>query len=127
VFSIVKDQSTGWDSNPRCRFTRAVSWPLDDQCKFSVGPVGIEPTSSGVRNRHINMSATVLRFHQSARWESNPLLASNKNSALTVEPRANVSIVRPVGFEPTPSWLKARYAAVTPQPQVVLGRAFESL
>ena len=32
-FRVVKDRkSTGWDSNPRCRCTRAVSSPLDDQC-----------------------------------------------------------------------------------------------
>ena len=29
---IVKDQSTGWDSNPRRRITGAESWPLDYQC-----------------------------------------------------------------------------------------------
>jgi hypothetical protein len=26
-------KSTGWDSNPRCRITGAVSWPLNDQCR----------------------------------------------------------------------------------------------
>ena len=25
-------ESTGWDSNPRHRITKAGSWPLDDQC-----------------------------------------------------------------------------------------------
>ncbi len=27
-----ESKSTGWDSNPRCRITGAVSWPLNDQC-----------------------------------------------------------------------------------------------
>jgi hypothetical protein len=74
------------DSNPRRRITKAVSLPLDDQC-LSVGPVGIEPTSSGLRNRRITMSATVPS--QSARWESNPRPASYKDAALTTELRAS--------------------------------------
>ena len=30
--SMIKTQSTGWDSNPRDRITGAVSSPLDHQC-----------------------------------------------------------------------------------------------
>src|SRR6266436_1138244 len=46
---IVKEQSTGWDSNPRHRITGAESSPLDDQClsidRVSlVGPEGLEPS-----------------------------------------------------------------------------------
>jgi hypothetical protein len=52
-----------------------------------VGPVGIEPTSSGLRDRCITLSATVP--NQSARWESNPRLASYKDAALTTELRAS--------------------------------------
>jgi hypothetical protein len=48
----------------------AVSLPLDDQCVCSVGLVGIEPTSSGLRDRCIALSATIP--YQSARWELNP-------------------------------------------------------
>ena len=49
---LSKIESTGRDSNPRRRITGAVSWPLDHQCLLlSVGPVGIEPTSSGLRDR----------------------------------------------------------------------------
>jgi hypothetical protein len=42
-------ESTGWDSNPRCRITSAVSWPLDDQCRLSVGPDGLEPSPFRLR------------------------------------------------------------------------------
>jgi hypothetical protein len=30
--STNRQKSTGWDSNPRCRITKAVSSPLNDQC-----------------------------------------------------------------------------------------------
>ena len=66
----------------------AVSLPLDDQC-LSVRLVGIEPTSSGLRDRCITLSATVP--NQSARWELNPRPASYKDAALTVELRASES------------------------------------
>jgi hypothetical protein len=51
-----------------------------------VGPVGIEPTSSGLRDRCIALSATVPL--QSARKESNPRPDPYKRPALTVELRA---------------------------------------
>ena len=54
-----------------------------------MGPVGIEPTSSGLRDRCITLSATVP--NQSARWELNPRPASYKDAALTVELRASES------------------------------------
>ena len=101
------DQSTGRDSNPRRRITGAVSSPLDDQCSYSVGPVGIEPTSSGLRDRCITLSATVP--NQSARRELNPRPASYKDAALTAELRAQR--VGPEGIEPTPYGLKVRRAA----------------
>ena len=86
---VVKDrESTGRDSNPRRRITKAVSSPLDHRCLLlSVGLVGIEPTSSGLRDRCIALSATIPV--QSARWESNPRLASYKDAALTTELRAS--------------------------------------
>ena len=88
---LSKIKSTGRDSNPRRRITGAVSSPLDDQCLLlSVGPVGIEPTSSGLRDRCITLSATVPSI-QSARWESNPRPASYKDAALTAELRASAS------------------------------------
>ena len=112
---LVKDhQSTGRDSNPRRRITGAVSWPLGHQCMFlcgfgkaecrfewpfksssqrpssaEVGLVGIEPTSSGLRDRCITLSATIPI--QSARWESDPRPASYKDAALTTELRASAS------------------------------------
>ena len=58
---------------------------------LSVGPVGIEPTSSGLRDRCITLSATVP--NQSARRELNPRPASYKDAALTVELRASESRV----------------------------------
>ena len=56
-----------------------------------MGPVGIEPTSSGLRDRCITLSATVP--NQSARRELNPRPASYKDAALTVELRASESRV----------------------------------
>ena len=35
-FRLSKIESTGRDSNPRSRFTGAVSSPLDDQCSANV-------------------------------------------------------------------------------------------
>jgi hypothetical protein len=51
---IVKDsESTGWDSNPRFRVTKAESSPLDHQCKMRselrVGPEGLEPSPTWLR------------------------------------------------------------------------------
>ena len=42
-------ESTGWDSNPRPRLTRAESSPLDDQCSIGVGPEGLEPSPNRLR------------------------------------------------------------------------------
>ncbi len=59
----------------------------------SVGPVRIELTSFGLRDRCITLSATipcvvVVCFVQSARKESNLQPSSYKDAALTTEPRA---------------------------------------
>ena len=68
-------------------------WPFRSSSRrpssAEVGPVGIEPTSSGLRDRCITVSATVPI--QSARWELNPRPASYKDAALTVELRASES------------------------------------
>ena len=56
---------------------------------LSVGPVGIEPTSSGLRDRCIALSATIP--FQLARRELNPRPSSYKDAALTAELRASVS------------------------------------
>jgi hypothetical protein len=55
----------------------------------------------------------------------NPRPASYKDAALTAELRAS-DRVRPEGFEPTPTWLKARDAAVTPRPRAGRAYAFQS-
>ena len=52
-----------------------------------VGPVGIEPTSAGLRDRCITLSAAVPS--QSARRESNPRPGAYKAPALTAELRAS--------------------------------------
>ena len=45
-------QSTGWDSNPRYRLTKAGSWPLDDQCNSLCGIEAIHTLSNWARIHH---------------------------------------------------------------------------
>jgi hypothetical protein len=63
--------------------------PLEDQCLcfVTVGPVGIEPTSAGLRDRCIALSATipVVVLFQSAWRELNPRPSPYKDAALTPE------------------------------------------
>ena len=117
---LVKDhQSTGWDSNPRSRCTRAESSPLDHQCFFSVGPEGLEPSPAWVRTRDAAANTSVPNCFLSWRGRNRtfgPRLIRSSLSPLSYTP-----VVGPVGFEPTPTWLKARDAAVTPQPETWLG------
>ena len=84
----------------------------------SVGSVGIEPTSAGLRDRCITLSATipfVFCFSSESAWkESNLRPSSYKDAARTIELHAEQ--VRPVGFEPTLCGLKVRCATATPQP-----------
>ena len=70
--------------------------PLDDQCllKYSVGPVRIELTSFGLRDRCITLSATipncvVVVSFQSAWRELNPRPSPYKDAALTPELHAD--------------------------------------
>ena len=44
-------ESTGWDSNPRRRLTRAVSSPLDDQCLHRNGTGGARTLTNPVKSR----------------------------------------------------------------------------
>ena len=103
-----RSKSTGRDSNPRSRCTRAVSWPLDDQClsvadsladrdlnrrsnrllsigqSAEVGPDGLEPSPAWVRTRDAAANTSIpFVCIQSARWELNPRPASYKDAALT--------------------------------------------
>lgn len=71
-------------------------FPLDDQCLLfvSVGPVRIELTSFGLRDRCITLSATipncvVVVSFQSAWRESNPRPSPYKDAALTPELHAD--------------------------------------
>ena len=82
----------------------------------SVGSVGIEPTSAGLRDRCITLSATIpfVLSSKSAWKESNLRPSSYKDAARTIELHAEQ--VKPVGFEPTLCGLKVRCAAATPQP-----------
>ena len=83
----------------------------------SVGSVGIEPTSAGLRVRCITLSATIpfVLSSKSAWKDSNLRPSSYKDAARTIELHAEQ--VRPVGFEPTLCGLKVRCAAATPQPR----------
>ncbi len=83
---------------------------------YSVGSVGIEPTSAGLRVRCITLSATIpfVLSSKSAWKDSNLRPSSYKDAARTIELYAEQ--VRPVGFEPTLCGLKVRCATATPQP-----------
>lgn len=80
-------KSTGWDSNPRHRVTKAVSWPLDDQCKsgFQVGPGGFEPPPVGLRDPDATVTPwTRIGFNFSLAWqELNLRPGAYKTPALT--------------------------------------------
>jgi hypothetical protein len=102
-----RPKSTGWESNPRPRVTRAVSSPLDDQC-LSVGPVGIEPTSSGLRDRCITLSATVPCSRRGGSRTLGLELIRLPLLPLSYAPAVRVG---PEGIEPTPAGLKVRCAA----------------
>ena len=114
---LSKIESTGWESNPRPRVTRAVSSPLDDQC-LSVGPVGIEPTSSGLRDRCITLSATVPISRRGGSRTLDLTLIRGPLSPLSYAPLA----VGPEGFEPTLAGLKVRCAASYTTTPWVVGR-----
>ena len=94
----------------------------------SVGPEGLEPSPGGLRVRCAAASTLIpcspfFTRREWARRESNPQSDPYKRPALTVELRAVKRRVGPKGFEPSPTGLKVRRAAVTPRPQNV-GRAY---
>ena len=67
----------GKNSNPRCRITGAVSWPLNDQCLlFALGPDGLEPSLARVRAEcaatNTSIPETHHRRNQWGRGDSNP-------------------------------------------------------
>ena len=90
---LSKIESTGRDSNPRCRITSAVSLPLARPVPVaSVGPEGLEPSPGGLRVRYAAASTLIpCRSYQSARKGSNLRLDPYKRPALTVELRAAFS------------------------------------
>jgi hypothetical protein len=51
VPGLSKIESTGWDSNPRRRLTRAGSSPLDDQCLHPDGTGGARTLTEPVKSR----------------------------------------------------------------------------
>src|SRR3954471_1719402 len=51
VPALSKIESTGWDSNPRRRLTRAESSPLDDQCVLRSGTGGARTLTEPVKSR----------------------------------------------------------------------------
>lgn len=138
-----RKKSTGWDSNPRRRCTRAESWPLDDQCLSSirntaeVGSEGLEPSPvrlrAGCAAANTSIPCCCLRS-QSARTESNRRRALIRSllSPLSYGPQDKPSLttrcsMRPEGFEPSPFGLKDRCAAVTPRPRAGRGHLFQMM
>ncbi len=82
-----------------------------------MGPEGLEPSPAWVRTRDAAANTSIpFRLISVGPEGVEPPSDPYKEPALTVELRAKPS-VRPVGFEPTPTWVKARDAAVTPRPQ----------
>ena len=126
VCRIVKEplRSTGRDSNPRRRITGAVSLPLDDQCLLSVGSEGLEPSPGGLRVR-CAAANTLIPFvlftpTHNGRGGNRTLdliLIRDLLSPLSYAPS-----VGPKGLEPLLAGLKVRCAAVTPRPQMQVGR-----
>jgi hypothetical protein len=126
VCRIVKEplRSTGRDSNPRRRITGAVSLPLDDQCLLSVGSEGLEPSPGGLRIR-CAAANTLIPFvfvtHTHNGRGGNrtlaPVLIRDLLSPLSYAPS-----VGPKGLEPSLAGLKVRCAAITPRPQMSVGR-----
>jgi hypothetical protein len=122
---IVKEpfRSTGRDSNPRRRITGAVSLPLDDQCLLSVGSEGLEPSPGGLRVRCAAANTLIPFFH---RHRAHYGRGGNRTLDLTlIRGLLSPLSYAPVGSkgpEPLPRGLKVRYAAVTPRPQMQVGR-----
>jgi hypothetical protein len=129
---IVKDQSTGWDSNPRRRITGAESSPLDDQCLptvLSVGSEGLEPSPTWLRARHAATSTLIPLlcfdvFALNRRGGNRTLDLCLIRTLLSPLSYAPVGPDQPsVGarVEPLPFRLKGGSAAVTPRPQIGVG------
>jgi hypothetical protein len=68
--------------------------------------VGFEPTLSGFRNRRIPRLSYVL--NESTQRELNPHILHGKQAGCRYITGATVG---PEGLEPSPRWLRARYAA----------------
>lgn len=127
----IAKESTGWDSNPRHRVTGAASWPLDDQCWFSrIGPEGFEPSLAWLRARcaacNTSVPASFIRRVDPGGVEPpssgyQPLVLPLNHGSF------QFSSMGSEGFEPPPSGLKVRRAAVTPRPRPEWssGRAFD--
>ena len=93
--------------------------------QFSVGPVGIEPTSFGLRDRCITLSATIpfLSFSRRGRNRTFDLrLIRTLLQPLSYTPQIKVRSER---FELSPTWVKARDASATPQPQMAMVLRFK--
>ncbi len=139
---LSKIESTGRDSNPRSRFTGAVSWPLDDQCLFFSGTGGNRTLTRLGKNHDPAHGLKALlpcarlpltpqsHFYcfQSARWELNPGHRRLRWSLRLIRRPLSPLSYAPVrvgseGIEPTPCGLKVRCAAFTPRPLKV-GQAY---
>ena len=129
---IVKDQSTGWDSNPRRRrptFGRCpgcgVLAALATSAFHPVGSEGLEPSPTWLRARHA-ASNTLIPFCFSNFCAHNRR-GGNRTLDLVLKrdllsPLSYAPSVGPKGLEPSLAELKVRCAAVTPRPQMSVGR-----
>ena len=84
---------------------------------LQVGPVGIEPTSTGLRVRCITLSATIpfvfvcLPSRRGRNRTVDLRLIRTLLSPLSYAPAIRFLSVGPAGVEPTPDGLKVRHAA----------------
>ena len=91
---------------------------------ISVGPEGLEPSPGGLRVR-CAAASTLIPFSASLRTQNRR--GGNRTLDLTLirgllSPLSYAPSVGPKGLEPLPAGLKVRCAAVTPRPQMQVGR-----
>jgi hypothetical protein len=138
-------ESTGWDSNPRPRLTRAESSPLDDQCSIGVGPEGLEPSPNrlragrsaartsvpiGLASRpgrsrtfaaRLSAECSPVELQAASVCFSRGSAPGELNPSSLADKASALTVERgamgPEGFEPPPTGLKGRHAAATPRPR----------
>ena len=86
---------------------------------FAVEPEGLEPSLHRVRTGDAAANTSIPSQGSGVRNQESVVVWRCQNSDL-----CSLVSMRPEGFEPSPAWLKARDAAVTPRPRVKSGAAF---